>query len=172
MKKNLLLLFICIMMINSGCTGNQKSQTEESGTISAVQANLLTEEDAIIQMLIEFYTVYNKTWIEADVSILKEQLDSLRRKYCTQRFIEEMFDEYLDYDVLMDFGMEDLESLKVTKDNSRENTYWVTYIGVSETPWGEKSYYDIKIHLVVVKENGVFKIDEVLNPFKGVSLRK
>ena len=64
MKKFLLLLVVSIiMMINSGCTGNQKSQTEQSDTISVVrtdtissiETNSLTEDEIIVQMLTEFY---------------------------------------------------------------------------------------------------------------------
>ena len=176
MKKNLLLLIISIMVAIS-CIGNRRSQTEQSDTIPVVQTDTiptaqtdsLTEEEAIVQMLIEFYTVYNKTWTESgDPYILIGQLDSLRQRYCTQRFKKEAFDEYLDHDILIcDFSTKDLETINVTKDNVRESTYWVSYTSTIEDFKNKKHTYNIQIQLVMVKEDGEFKIDEVLNPFGG-----
>jgi hypothetical protein len=175
MKKNLLLSVICIMIIISGCTGNRKSQIEQPDTISAVQTDTVSNSlvvDEAIQMLIEFYTVYNKTWKEIESPAKEKQLDSLRQKYCTKRlreWLKELGKQWggfeFAHDVLIcDFYTDDLESLKVTKDNDSKNVYWVAYTAMDEIPGGKKFNYNIKIQVSVIKEDGVFKIDDILNP--------
>lgn len=178
MKKFLLLLNVSIMMVYSGCTGNQKSQTEQSYTISAVQTEAtsivettsLKEDEAIIEFLKEFYIAYNRPWNRVDdFGVYLEQSDSLRQKYCTKKLRKEYIKAYKDgHDVLVsDLDTEDLETLSVVKDNTRENTYCVSYT-TTEEMFGKKTIYKVQIRLLVVKENGHFKIDEVLNPFDGV----
>ena len=182
MKKNLTLLLIGIVLFDIACTSNQKSQTEQSDTIPTIQTDIistaqndsLTEEKTIVQMLIEFYPIYNKIWEEADVSVLREQLDSLRQKYCTQRFRKEYIEAYADgHDVLIcDFYSKDLKYLKITKDNIKESAYCVSYTIISEGSGNKKNIFDVRIQVIVVEEDGEFKIDEVLNPFSGMSLRE
>ena len=125
MNKYLLLSSVSIMMVNSGCISNQKSQTEQSDTISAVQTDTnaivqTNEDEDIIQMLKEFYIAYNKTWTE----INDAQRDSLRQKYCSQRFnkeskedVERYGDHVLEHDELIcDFYTEDLETILLPTD--------------------------------------------------------
>ena len=72
--------------------------------------------------------------------------------------------------MISDLSMEYPESLKVTKDNTMKNTYWVSYTTIAgPSPTKELNPdVQVQIHVVVVKENGQFKIDKVLNPFDGV----
>ena len=182
--KNLLLLTVSIILTNASCIGNQKSQVEQSDTISTiqtdtifiVQTNSLADEEAIVQMLKEFYIAHNRAWYESnDVYVLIEQLNVLQHKYCTQKFrkeLKEAFEAYgLDHDIFTaDYGIdnESIKTLLIIKDNVRENTYCVSYTVNTEDPTNKTISQYVEIQIVVEKEDGDFKINEVLNPFQGV----
>ena len=181
MNKYLLLLVVSTMVLESSCTGNWKSQIEQSDTISVIHTDATSivetnEEESILQMLKEFYIAYNRPWNRVDdFGVYLEQLDSLRQKYCTKRYNKDLKEapeiygsHVLDHDDLIcDFATEDLETISVIKDNTRENTYCVSYTATEEE-YGKKVSYSVQIQLLVVKEDGRFKIDKVLNPFDGV----
>lgn len=126
----------------------------------------------VAPMLKEFYIEYNTVCaknIKPDDLI--KQLDSLKRKYCSQSFqkeLKKMFKIHgLDHDVLInDVYTEDLKSLKtisVTKDDTRKNCYYVSYIAVVTGMGNKKTNEKVQIHLVVIKENVLLKIDNVLD---------
>ena len=129
------------------------------------------EEKQAISMLNEFYVAYNRVSAESELDVLKARLDSLQQKYCTKRLQKELnkiFEVHgLDHDVLLnDVYTEDIESLKtmsITKDKTRENTYLVTYDAVVTGIDYKKINQKVQIYVVVVKEDGNFKIDNVLD---------
>nr|WP_320038199.1 hypothetical protein [uncultured Bacteroides sp.] len=73
----------------------------------------------------------------------------------------------LDHDILInDVYTEDLKSLKtisVTKDDTMKNCYYVSYIAVVTGMGNKITNEKVQIHLVVIKENGLLKIDNVLD---------
>lgn len=154
MRKTLVLIIANILML---------------GNINCVRAQ--NQEKQIVSMLKEFYIAYNTAWAKCGFDVLKTQLDSLQQKYCSQSFRKELkrqFDMHgLDHDILInDVYTEDIESLKtisVTKDNTKQNAYYVSYTAVVTGMGNRRTNERVQIHVIVVKENGKFKIDNVLN---------
>lgn len=136
--------------------------------ISCISAQ--DEEKQVSSMLVEFYVAYNTVSANCGLDILKTKLDSLQQKYCTQKFIKELKKFYeihgLDHDILInDVYTEDIESLKisVSKDNTRKNAYYVSYIAVVTGMGNRKTNEKVQIHVTVVKEDGNYKIDNVID---------
>jgi len=153
MRKIAILFISSILLLCSGC-------------------NAQNNDDLIVAMLKEFYTSYNILWsknIQPDNLI--KQKDSLQQKYCTKEFQKELkkiFEVHgLDHDVLInDVYSEYIESLKtmsITKDKTKENTYLVTYDAIVTGIDYKKIIQKVQIFVVVVKEDGAFKIDNVLD---------
>lgn len=137
--------------------------------ISCVRAQ--DEEKQIVSMLNEFYYAYNSVCLESGLDVLWVRLDSLHQKYCTKNFRKELNSQYkihgLDHNILInDVYTEEIESLKsisILKDNTRENTYLVTYNAIVTGIDYKKINQKVQISVVVVKEDGNFKIDNVLD---------
>jgi hypothetical protein len=154
MKKKLILIIASILILSN---------------ISCIRAQ--DEEKQVISMLEEFYVAYNTVSANSGLDILKPKLDSLQKKYCTKRFQKELkkiFEVHgLDHDVLLnDVYTEDIESLKtmsITKDKTRDNTYLIIYDAVVTGIDYKKKIQKVQIFVVVAKEDGVFKIDNVLD---------
>ena len=110
-----------------------------------------------IQMLKEFYTSYISSYdIKHSISELQKKLDSLQKKYCTEKLykkLPEIIEETeADPFTRVQFITSDvLNNLVIKKDLNYVNRYIVSYSGspVTTTP--------IIIHLTVVKG----KIDSV-----------
>lgn len=131
------------------------------------------EEEQIKSMLKEFYMQYNAVWKSSPdytPDEFEEKVFSLQKLYCSKKLNNELAKLYetykLEHDLLTnDFGGTDEETLKstlsVVKDDSSANTYVVSYtvhIGYPSKPRDEKNV----IHLKIIKEDGSYKIDEVL----------
>ena len=151
--KNILYVFVLAVMFTAN--------------ISCAQS--LNEEKQIISMLREFYTAHTTIWesfLALSPDEFENKLDSLQEIYCTKRVrIESKKYRKLGHDLLTnDFGtsIEKLKStLKIVRDTTKENTYIVSYvieIGYPSKPREEEHF----IHLVVIKENDSYKIDEIL----------
>jgi hypothetical protein len=134
--------------------------------------NAQNNDDLVFSMLKEFYTSYNLLWSkDIQPNDLIKQMNSLQQKYCTKRFQKELkkiFEVHgLDHDVLInDVYTEDIESLKtmsIIKYNTKENTYLVTYNAVVTGIDYKKINQKVQIYVVVVKEDGQYKIDNVLD---------
>jgi len=152
MKKKIALIIACFLFSNITCVHAQD------------------EEKQIVSMLEEFYVAYNTVSTNSTLNVLKAKLDSLQQRYCSQSFRKELkrqFDIHgLDHDILInDVYTEDIENLiiSVTKDDKRKNTYYVSYIAVVTGMGGRKTHEKVQIHVTVVKEDGIFKIDNVLD---------
>ena len=149
------LLVINITLIIIGCAGNRKPKVEQSDKISTVQT-LLTEDETIKQMLIDFYTEYITACDRGGNAA------NIVKKYCTNAFLSnwDYFSDiensqWIDWDPFLDGQYCDLEWLKtlqVYKD-IRENVYNVTY---------QRREGLCTIRLLIVKVEDGYKIDAVL----------
>jgi len=144
------------MMLYTSCISNQKSQAGQSDTISIVQTNLLSEEEAIVQMLREFYTEY----ITACYHLADDT--NIKNKYCTSGLISNFQNggkySMLDADPFLnaqDCDLKTIKTLQINKD-TRMNVYNVTYWW-----WDNVS---TTIHLLVAKTEDGYKIDAILSP--------
>jgi len=170
MKKKLFyLLTVSIMSSNTSCADSQKSQTEQSVSVSIVQTDtiqtttqtdLLTENEAIIQMLMEFYTKYITACSQLPTDIDAERL--ILEQFCTSALLDNLYHlsnpenpQWIDYDPFLNAQDCDLEMLKTLQINKDEqaNIYNVTY------QWND---YSITIRLSVVKTDNGYKIDAIL----------
>jgi hypothetical protein len=127
-------------------------------------------DDPAINMLKEFYIAYNTAWATTKGNILIKKLDSLKSRYCTEAYQKELKNEFkevgLDHDELINDAATDVEhlnTLKVIKDLKKVNEYIVSYVvfgkDVSNNPLQEK----IVMHVLVMKENGIYKIAAIKN---------
>lgn len=140
-------------MVNVGCAQSQN------------------EDEKIISMLKEFYIAYNSVWEDATTYKREEfenKIFSLQQKYCSNKLQSEIRKYYkiyrLEHDLLTnDFGT-DKETLKSTlsivRDSTKENSYVVSYVINIDYPSKPRKEKNV-IHLTVIKEEGVYKIDEV-----------
>ena len=172
MKKYLLLVNVSITMVNIACMSNQKPQTNQSDAISAIQTDTISTDEDAIQFLREFYIAYNRAWKEPDDA---EKLYNLQQKYCSRKFRKELKEAFkihgLDHDVLTaDYGIDygSIKTLLITKNDIKENTYCVSYIIDTQDAANKNIKRNVQIQLVLVKEDGDFKIDAVLNPYSGI----
>jgi hypothetical protein len=154
MKNFTTLFLICLTSLNSFACIQIKQDTNDSA----------------VNMLKEFYTAYNTAWATKDASVLIKKLHSLRSRYCTvayQKKLEEELKEVgLDHDELVNdvaTDVDHLNTLKVIKDLKKANEYIVSYMffgkDVSNNPLQEK----IVMHVLVMKENGIYKIAAIKN---------
>jgi hypothetical protein len=138
-------------------------------TLACGQARQDTNTDAV-NMLKEFYTAYNTAWSNNSGNVLIKKLDSLQSKYCTRMYYKELRKEFkevgLDHDELINdvaTDVDHLNTLKVVKDLKKPNEYIVSYMffgkDVSNNPLQEK----IVIHVLLIKENGIYKIAAIKN---------
>jgi hypothetical protein len=152
--RNFICFFICLIGLESSSNGQAKQNVD----------------DPAIKMLKEFYTVYNTAWATTNGNDLIKKLHLLRSQYCTvayQKKLEEEFkDVGLDHDELVNDAATDvthLNTLKVIKDLKKSNEYIVSYMvfgkDVSNNPLQER----IVMHLLVMKENGIYKIAAIKN---------
>jgi lantibiotic modifying enzyme len=127
-----------------------------------------TAGDPAVAMLKDFYVAYTTAWCNSKGNVLIKKLDSLQSKYCTTRYRKELKAEFkqvgLDHDELVNDAATDVEhlnTLRILKAPKKANQYIVSYLvfgkDVSNNPLNEK----IVIDLLVVKENGSYKIDAV-----------
>jgi len=154
--KNLLSLFtITIFLVtNTACAQSQN------------------ENDKIVSMLREFYLSYNAVWENFTSYTLEEFEDkmfSLQQKYCSiklQNKIKKYYRIYkFDHDLLTnDYGGTDMETfeqtLSIVQDTTKKYSYMVSYIVNIGYPSITRTEKNV-INLTVVKEDGIYKIDEV-----------
>ncbi|HXP52565.1 MAG TPA: hypothetical protein VN922_21610 [Bacteroidia bacterium] len=136
-KKVVRLFVTCIVFIS--CYGH-------------AQNNVAGQE--VIDTLRKFYTDYTKEWSTDTGFTLKRKIYSLRKKICTSKLLKPMADN-LDYDPLINNYATDivhLNTLIVIKDSAKANTYIISY----DAPGLLKPNI---IHVKVVKEKGIYKID-------------
>ena len=149
MKTIIIFLSCMILLNNSGCTQTQNNISDKQE----------------VQMLKDFYTAYSSVMFTVkDI----HKIESLQKKYCTIRLRRELRKEIevagLDHDLLTnDYGInvKALNTMSVTKDSVKINSFIVSYV----LPTLSASYKLIEakvvIHVIVVKEEGSFKIDSV-----------
>ena len=139
MKKN-----ICIYLFMIGMSFYNNSY----GQISS------SSDKQIRETLKSFYKVYIA---ENDkMPIDEKKLNSIKRKYCTLKFIKKMKASDLDYDPFVkaqDYDKNWLKTMKINKD-SKKNIYVVCFMDTYVKT-------NICVKLLVLKVNKEFKIDNV-----------
>lgn len=157
MKK--ILITICIfLMVNNVHSQNSNEEIES--------------------FLRDFYISYNNAHIKCRDEIrdgidgafktLMNTLDSLHQTYCTKHLINKMFDNGYDegYDILMWMSSDNIETIKsmsITQDSSQKNMYHISYNAEYYYDPTIKKYMEVKFRVVVIEEDGVFKIDDVFD---------
>ena len=133
-----------------------------------LKAQASSSDKQAIKMLNEFYTAHCKIWvIKPTPKTLYLKLDSLQKKYCTQKLRKEAKESFNDvgYDLLTgDWGIDikSLKTLTIVKDSAKENTYIVSYmvIGYPQSPTKPVNELVI-LHVSLAKENGQLKIASI-----------
>lgn len=120
-------------------------------------------------MLKEYYFAHNAIWLIKPIPpsyVLDMKLDSLQEKYCTLKLRSKSKDQ-LKYgqDLLTnDYGIDSIgiKTLSISKEPGKKNVYIVSYTTLSDlVPNISKKEVKVVIHLTIVQENGVLKIDNV-----------
>lgn len=128
------------------------------------------DENKTINMLRDFYLGYHKIWrnhpTSESANILHEKIDSFTRKYCTEKVRNEA-KQYIKFghDIFTkDYGIDSLGciSLKVYRDHDKTNSYIITYNILDDiVPNILQKEVKVVINILVIKEQGVIKIDEI-----------
>ncbi|WDF54050.1 DUF3828 domain-containing protein [Mucilaginibacter sp. KACC 22063] len=111
-----------------------------------------------ITMLNKFYTAYmSELSSDKDLKIIDQTLSSLRQKNCTPACLKQFKKLAVKTDAdpflkAQDCDKEWLKTLHIKKDPKKSNIYAVSYTAINDT--NEK----IVIHLLVVNQNGLYKI--------------
>jgi len=131
-------------------------------TLSKAQ-NSLSDTQAI-HMLREFYTTYMGDFVNATPSSdVEAQLDLLKKKYCTKNLLNKIpkLTEDSDADPLIkaqDSNEDSIKNLSFKKNLKKPNSYVVSYYYIDDST---KEKEITTINVTVVKQNGIFKIDNV-----------
>ena len=141
MKRHKLLFFVALLIFTFNGLFAQDSSDQEK-----------------IEMLKNFYKEYTAELESIDVNW--EKVDSIEKRYCTERLLNWRKSEELDYDPFI--NAQDLnpglyEILNIRRDNSRQNKFVVTYNYFEIEPENES-----KIELIVIRSGGKYKIDQIL----------
>jgi hypothetical protein len=117
----------------------------------------LSDEIQIKKRLNDFYICYIK---ENSKTIGNTKtIDAIQKKYCTEKLLNKIKNDELDYDPILnaqDCDILWLKTLKILKDSKMKDLYFVTYI---DTFSKKKN----TIKLIVIKEDGNFKINEIID---------
>ncbi len=153
MKNRCILIIIsALLLFNVECTSSQSN-----------------DDEAAI-MLERFYVEYNNFWSsDIEFSDLEKKLLSLQKQNCTKKLQSKLKEFYqihgFDHDLMINDLYTDSLTLKKTlvikKHATEENSYLVSYLAILEEPSGKSIERDVKIIVNVIKEDGVYKIDEV-----------
>ncbi|MCD6661158.1 MAG: hypothetical protein LT105_13425 [Lentimicrobium sp.] len=127
------------------------------------------DEKQVEVMLRDFYIAYHNAFAKkSSPNVLINELDSLHQVYCTHSLrseLKKLFQEQgLDHDVFTnDYGTDDesINTLTITKDLTKVNSYFVSYIANTEDPSNKIIKEKVVINLLITKENDKYKIDEV-----------
>ena len=127
-------------------------------------------EDQAINMLKEVYIAYNTAWATTNGNILIKKLDSLKMRYCTVTYQKKLKMEFkevgLDHDELINDAATDvdhLNTLKVIKDPKKANEYIVSYMVFGKDVSNNLLQEKIVMHVLIMKENGIYKIAAIKN---------
>ena len=126
------------------------------------------DSDIKIAMLKEFYISYNSIWgSDSDFGIIVRELDSMRQKYCTEKFILELNEEVeshgYDHDILTgDLSADEnyLQDISIVKDSLMKNWYIVSYKATIEAN-SKPEKIEVKLQVEVIKEDDKYKINDV-----------
>lgn len=140
-----------MLCINNGCAAQSSSNDDN------------------IRMLKDFYTEYCKLWSIKPVplpNVLYLKLDSLQKRYCTQKIrteAKEWFDDGHDL-FTADWGIdvESLSTMSIVKDTVKENTYVVSYI-VNAFPVSpdKPEKKKVSLYVGVIRDAESYKINSV-----------
>lgn len=145
MKKLIILFGMHLMLFFNFCNA-QKSEDNKEGIFT----------------LKEFYTAYSKFRFRVEYI---PSIDSLFKKYCTSR-LQKDAKKYMQYghDLLTnDWGInsEDIQTLVIRKDISRDNRYIITYTTFLDNPDGILQKKDVVLYVTLIKEGKTYNIDSV-----------
>ena len=118
-----------------------------------------SDEEQVVNMLTDFYTGYITIIAKGPVDY-EDKLIALKEKCCTKKLLDKIAEDFkneLDYDPFINAQDSDvawLKTLSVVKEPQTENTYSVSYRNNDTTK--------VVIHLLVVKQGSLFKIDGIL----------
>ena len=119
------------------------------------QTNNYSEKE-VIAMLRTFYTGY----INETVKLNSDQADTIVKKYCTALLQKQLYDEDIDYDVLLDGQFCDTDWLKTMTIHIDRNADDIYIVRFSYNSDGRKIYKKIKLQ--IIKENLKYKINKVI----------
>ncbi len=146
---NYLLIFISLAS-SSGCNYSQKPAEEQQAT----------------EMLRHFYIAQNSIKsIPHDIG----KMDSLQKIYCSKKLQKKLKEQFqltgLDHDLLTnDYGIDSLgvKTLSISKDPEKNNNYIVSYTILDDVvPNLSKKEIKVIINVTILKEDGVFKVDDI-----------
>jgi len=123
---------------------------------SRAQSSSFSNGQDAVNMIKEFYKNYIME--NAKTTNNTERINELKRKYCTEKLLDKMAKDELDYDPILnaqDCDIKWLNTLSVTKDSLKMNRYTVSYID-------NYSKRKNTVRLLVVKEHSIFKIDAII----------
>jgi len=138
-----------------------------TGIVGSVNAQC--DDKQIAKMLNDYYTAHNAIWSTKPIlpsNVLDMKLDSLQEKYCTLN-LQIKSKNQLKYgqDLLTnDYGIDSLgiKTLSISNDTGKKNVYIVSYSTLNDlVPCISKQQVKVILHLTIVKENGVFKINSI-----------
>ena len=123
------------------------------------------DDEQIIAMLEEFYKSYITEMISSTPpKLVDEKLDSIKSEYCTTNLLQKVEEQELDYDPFLnaqDSKSECLETLNITIDSIKSNSYIINYYVNILDPSYKKIKEEVTIHVAVIKEEGSYKISDV-----------
>lgn len=141
MRKNclrLLVIIFCGLIFVLCCKSNQSSDSQ------------------IISVLDGFYKEY--ITLKSDLSTNNHKIDSLKVKYCTQKLLRNIAMQKSKHDPFLGSQFCDsisLNTLTIQNEGTNECNYVVCY--------KSKNDREFSVHLVIAKDNDIFKIDSIYN---------
>ncbi|GAA4324337.1 hypothetical protein GCM10023149_25870 [Mucilaginibacter gynuensis] len=128
-----------------------------------------SQEDPAAKMLKEFYTAYNVTWSTTkNDNVLIQDIDSLRKKYCTIELYNKLKKDFSIYGLDRDLLIKDeytnvqyIKTLKVTKSTANNAIYIVSYIDSTLSPSYKPIKKNVVLNVMVVKEGLKYRIASV-----------
>ena len=127
------------------------------GNAQTIIAEKNSSDKQIVEMLKKFYNEY---LIEIErMPLNQRKMNLIKQKFCTSKLLKKIDLLELDYDPFVnaqDFDSEVLKTIKFTKDSKNLNIYKACYV----YSFNKKN---ICIKLRIIKVNGNFKIDDIID---------
>lgn len=85
------------------------------------------DDDQMVKMLTLFYVKY----ITECSNNMDNDLNNIKKKYCTKHLLKKMYSKKIDYDLILnaqDCDIRWIDNLVITKNTSRKNCFTISYI--------------------------------------------